>query len=712
VGAATNLIPTVRLPQGLVNVTAVGVGSASNDGVANTVTRLLDPVPAIAGISNPGPLSGGTDRLPYSPGFAATGSNGFVEASLDGPIGALAAGHTLVLANPSVLPPGIPASDLHFTALGGQLENGSATVPVVFKSLQVERNAAGVITSTRIDPDPTQIYFRQGDDSWVRGPAGLTPDSAVLTQSDASPAFDARSIHTVKQNYYKYYTSCSSGVALGACGQQFSGVHGNVTLGSGPTHAGDLSSAVLSATGGFTRVQFTLAQPATLTTQGNIVDLGLTTEHTSPLEQTVVDVPDGNASFGAGMAMLTDMQTGHPIEVGVPQEASSGLRVEGPGSAQLLVGVEPFAKADKNHDGVITFDEFPSQNFAVFDSLDQPDSLGVKHGQLTPADAPFIPTGKGGEITLQSSESTGSVLGLETTGNLANLPLPSAGASLTVSAAGDILLQDAGFIGTLQGGALTVSSVGGSILGGVPAIPTTNKRGIVTFFAPQPTGGMATTATASAGGGDISVEAFGDINVGGLALATLSRSNITLDSRTGSVNAGVGEKFQNATLALDPITGDIVVNYVGSGVSADGNLNIVAKKNIVIGAGIAGAGVVNLNAGQAIQGGTGVLSGGTVNVEAPSISGSITASGSINVSGTLSSSASVSSTGGLVTGAGAAAAASNSSGRASAESSLASTNADRASYTGGLEGGSGEASGKRVVLIDVSSSACTDADCA
>ena len=702
VGVATNLSPTSRPAQVSVAVAAVSPGVASNEDFTNTVTKLLDPIPGVEGITDPAPIAGGQDQQPYQ-------ANSTVQALLQGPIGELATGHTLLVQDPSLLPKGVPVQDVQIVAEASNVSN--TTVPVIFKSLRITRDAARVITSTRIDPAPTQLYIQQGDDSWVRGPAGLTPLTAVLTQSDASPAFDARSPVSTQQNYYAYYKSCKSGVGLGACGQQFSS--GNLVLGTGPTHVGDLAPAVLSANAGFTRVQFDLAQPATLTTQGNVVDLGLTAEHTSPLEQTLVDVPDGNASFGSGNTTLIDAQGAHPVAVTVPQDASSGVRVEGPGSAEILVGVEPFAEADTNHDRVITFSEFPSQNFAVFDSLDQPDQFGIKHGQLTPADAPFIPTGKGGQLALESSGSTGSVLGLETTGNLPSLPLAEGGASLTVVAGGNILLQDAGFIGTLQGGAVAVSSLGGSILGGVPPVPTTNKRGIVTLFAPS---GGAQTVASSAGGGAISVDAFGDINVGGLALATLSGSSITLDSRAGSVNAGIGEKFQNPTLGLDPQTSEVVVNYVGSGVSADGSLNIVAKKNIVIGAGITGTNIT-ISAGQAVQGGPGSLSGSTISIKAgTTITGNIDASGSITVSGgSLSSGANVSSSGGLVTGAGAAGVASNTgSGRASAENSLASNTAeDRASYTSGMGGDSGGgASSKRVVLIDVSSSPCSGQDCA
>ncbi|HKE09932.1 MAG TPA: filamentous hemagglutinin N-terminal domain-containing protein, partial [Myxococcota bacterium] len=545
VGLATNLLPTTRQAQALVDVTSLGAGFAANEPFANVVTTLINPIPGVEGVGNPSLIGNGVDQLPFG---QLGGVSPTVVAQLQGPIGELAAGHSLQLVDPSILPKNVPPQDLQITTIENQISQ--TTVPVIFKNLQIKRVQSGPnqgeITSTRIDPDPATLYVpapSATDTFWV---SSAPTNSAIITQSDASPAFDARTTRTSKTDYFKYYSGCRSGGLLSACQQALPGANAHLkVLGNGPTHAGDLTSAVLSAQGhggpagseaAFLRVQFNLAQPATVTAEGTvgIVDLGLTTEHTSAKEQTLVDVPDGNASFGGGSMSLMDDELAHPVAVQVPGDASSGVKVQGPGSAQVRVGVEPFALADKDHDGLLTFQEFPSQNSAVFDALDQPDEFGVKHGKLKPSDAPFIPTGHGGTLTLASSASSGSALGIETTGNLPTLRLPEGGASLTVAAAGDILLQDAGYIGTIQGGAVTVSSVGGSILGGVPAPGTINKRGIVTLFAPPPAPGNVLTSAAATGGGDISVDAFGDINVGGLALATLSDSSMTLNARTGS----------------------------------------------------------------------------------------------------------------------------------------------------------------------------------
>ncbi|HTF36167.1 MAG TPA: filamentous hemagglutinin N-terminal domain-containing protein [Myxococcota bacterium] len=709
VAIATNRLPTTRPAQELVPVESVGVGAATNQLLPNVVALLLDPVPGVEGVYNPTGITGGADAFTFG-----TDPNGSAHARafLQGPIGTLAAGHTLVLQNPSILPKGTPAPDVQFIV--NPLLDASATlVPAVLKTLDVERNSAGVITSTRVDPSPTQIAFPQGDRIWVRN-SGTT---ASIQQSDADPSFDSRSrISANTADYFGYYNTCRSGALCSP-----PGAAQPILLGNGPTHANDRTPASLFADAGFARVGLNLAQPATLTTNGSVVDLGLITEHSSSLDRTLIDVPTGNASFGAGTQTLIDTQqvdpqTGQvkPVAIPVPTDAGSGLEVNGPGTAEILVGVVPFATADKKHDGVITFDEFPGSR-AVFDSLDQPDALGIKHGQLTPSDAPFIPTGKGGELVLASSQSQGLLLGIQTIGNLAGIPVPAGGASLSVVAAGDILLQDRGFIGTLQGGPLSVSSIGGAILGGFPSTGVASKRGIVTLFTPP---GITQRLADTSGGGSISVDSFGDFNIGGLALAALSGSSITINSRGGSVNAGLGAEFSSPSVFFDENTGGVSVTYSGSGVFAEGGaVIIVAKKDIVIGAGITGAGLT-ISAGGSVLAGSGALSStGGISISAgQTISGNIQAQGSISIAGgTLSSSASASSAGGLVTGAGAASVASNTgSGRASAENNLASSSLDRASFTGGVGNASGNgASGRRVVLIDVSSQPCApnDKDC-
>jgi len=732
IALATNRAPTVRVAQAEVAVQSIEFGAQTNQSGLRAVGILLDRLPGIEGVFNDQPISEGTDAATH--GMDPNGGQQLLPM-FAGPVASLAADHPLVLEDPSILPKGVSPQDVHITAI--PIRGAPPYDPAVLKTLDVERNQAGVITSTRIDPLPTQFAFPQGDTVWFRD-KGTT--SALLKQSDADPSYDTRfprPPNTPTLPYFNYYGSCHSGSALESCGASFLKLPS--VLGNGPTHANSTATASLLADGGFIRIQFDLAQPAMLSTKtellsdtetgkgiqgvvppgppnvidnGDVVDLGLRTEQTSASEQTVISVPMGDASFGAGTQTLTDTHLKRAVQI--PTDAGSGLEVSGPGSAELLVGVVPFAQADKDHDGLITLNEFGGSP-AAFASLEQPDALGILHPELTAAEAPFIPTGSRGALTLTSSASTGFLLGLQTIGDLPTLPFPQGGASLTVVAAKDILLQDRGFIGTLQGGVLSVSSIGGQILGGFPSTLVGEKRGIVTLYSAPGTTQHPADAN---GGGAISVDSFGDFNIGGLALAALSGSSITIDSRAGSVNAGLGAPFSSATVGFSTNVGGITVEYAGSGVFAQGGeVILLAKKDVVIGAGITGAGIT-INAGGNVLTGSGALTstaGISLNVGG-TISGNIQAQGSINVgSGTLSSGANVGSTGGLVTGAGAAAVASNTgSGRVSAENSLASNTFDRSAFSGGIENTSANAaSGKRVVLIDVSSQPCSpqDKDC-
>jgi len=731
VAFATNRAPTVRVAEVEVAVQSVGVGLATNQPKLTAVGILLDPVPGIEGVLNDQKIQHGEDA--GTSGIPTSSALPQVRALLAGPVGSAAVGHALALEDPSILPRGVSPQDVQITPLSTETQGKAPYAPAVFKTLDVERNQAGVITSTRIDSLPTGIPFEQGDHVWFRDGSGT---SAALKQSDADPSYDARSRSTVTPTpYYSYYTLCHSGAV---CGIDLSQLKLPPVLGTGPTHANDTTRASLSADGGFIRVQFDLAQPVMLSTKteilsettaqsgnvvhnGDIFDLGLRTEQTASSEESVISVPMGNASFGAGTQTLIDTQQkdakGLPIPtaVQVPTDAGSGFQVSGPGSAKIQVGVVPFEQADKDGDGVITLNEFGG-SAAVFSSLEQPDALGALHPELTAHEAPFVPTGKGGALTLTSSAASGNLLGIQTLGNLPSLPLPQVGASLSVVAALDILLQDAGFIGTLQGGALNVSSIGGQILGGFPSTSTGQKRGIVTFHTPSVSGNGGRASADASGGGAISVDSFGDFNIGGLALAALSGSDITINSRAGSVNAGLGAPFSNPVIFNDPNSGGITVQYTGSGVFAQGGqVNLVAKKDVLIGAGISGAGITINAGGNVLSNGTGIVnSSGTVTLNVGgTISGNFQALGSINiVSGSLSSAANATA-GGLVTGAGATVVASNTGpGRASSESTLASSASDRASLSGGIENsGANGASGKRVVLIDVSSQPCASQDC-
>jgi hypothetical protein len=383
------------------------------------------------------------------------------------------------------------------------------------------------------------------------------------------------------------------------------------------------------------------------------------------------------------------------------------VQVAGPGTAQVLVGVVSHAEADLDGDGFVDFSEFAGTR-EEFDQIDRDEILpGVTDGRLSLEEAPWIPTGRGGLLALQARDAQGFVLGLQTVGELQNEALPTGGASLEVVSAGDLLLGSRGFIGTLQGGDVRVSSVTGAIVGGVPPASTTTKRGIVTTFT-EP--GSAQREALPTGGGAISVDSLGDFDIGGLALAALSGSSIRIESISGSVSAGVGEPFSRPLIAFDNEIKEVTVNFRGSGIAAPGGtVELVAEQDVDIGAGITGAGIT-VEAGGSVLAGTGTLaSTGSVSINAgQGVSGNIRASGSVSISGSVQSGSSISSSGGLVSGAGAVAS-NTGSGRSSAETTRAGQqSADAASFAGGA---AFEAERKRVVLIDVTSRACAADDC-
>jgi len=692
IAAATNRVPTVRRPEGVVPVEAEFVGFEGLT-LPHKLVGLVDPVPGVLGVYNTQTLSG-TDVLPT--GQMST-TNPSATSKLAGPVAEAAIGHSLVITNPSVLPPGVDASDISIS-LGSLRSNGGLQQPVVFRKLQVTRDSAGKITSTRVDPPADRVTLSSGTDIWTsRGAPGIR-------QSDAEPSFDARGGAAFDQ-YAQYYQQCRSG---SDCAVQLNGQPIGVR-GTGPTHLDDRTPARLRA-GGFDGVSIDLAESVDLETDGDVHDLALRAQNNDPSDATLVRV-GGDASFGGGSRTVIDDQTGAPIAVKVPDDPSTGILVSGPGSARVLVGVVEFAEADTNHDGFVSFDEFHGSQ-DVFDSLDTETAL--PDHRLSSKEAPYLPSAASadpdrhvGELKLPDVTQAGIAGGIGTVGNNIATSLPAQGASLTVVSANDLSLGSRGSIGTLEGGDLRVSSIAGAIRGGVPQQGTTDQRGIFTLYA---TPSSQTTRPAETnGGGDIAVDAYGDIDVGGLAIAALSVSSISLDSRAASIDAGVSSPFANPNVRFDPQANLLVASFEGGGIAAPGGkVDIKARKNIDIGAGISGAGIT-LSAGQNItsSGSGGVSSTGSVSISAQSFTGSVSAVGAVSVSANVTAGSSVSSSTGLVSGAGSVA--SNAGGtRSSADTNLASQQMAQSGSLSGttLADAAGAGGPRQGVRIDVSSQPC------
>ncbi len=682
IASATNLQPTTRPAQVDVPVQSVGNGTSFNLPLAGTITGLVNPVPGIGSVANLGPISGGLDTAKQ--GFPA--NSGLVALTVqNGPIDVSAAGHALQLVDPSVLPPGISPSDLLISV--GSVSTQNTLIPVVFRSLQITTENG--VETTHVDPAPGSFVNVPINTVWARDGQGAT---ATLQQSDASPTYDARGFDPFA--YGDYYSRCRSGGACPVPG--FDPAQDPQGTGK-PTHEADRVPSLLSADGGFARVAFDLAKAFTLlTSQGDVVDVRLSGEHTDASQVSQVLVPNGDLLLGDAPRTLTDASSGSTLSI--DPDVRSGIELLGPGTLQVLVGAVPFAQADTNHDGVITPDEFLGSK-DQFDAFDREN--GVADGKLTPQELPFLPTGKGGEIRLADVVNSVAAGGILTTGDIRNSALPTGGASLDVAAGKDVELGSRGAIGSLQGGDVSVTAIGGEIAAGTPPAGYNLQRGIFTLVSDG--GGT----TSDSGGGGIQLLAFQDISAGGSGFATLSGGDISLESVSGSIKLGSGEGFSNPLVQFLPGQGGLSIKYDGSGVDASGKVTILAKKDIDLGAGITGAGVT-LKAGGNIGGSGAVTSSLGIDVSAGgNVSGLFAAgSGSLSVNAGSTSGLQGSSSGGLVTGAGANA--SNTGGsRTNAASSLASSEGTQLASAGGSGlGGDGNALGPRQVAIDVSSRPC------
>jgi filamentous hemagglutinin family protein len=163
------------------------------------------------------------------------------------------------------------------------------------------------------------------------------------------------------------------------------------------------------------------------------------------------------------------------------------------------------------------------------------------------------------------------------------------------------------------------------------------------------------------GHGNVTVEAFNDINVAGSRIAAFNGGDVTVTSDNGSVNVGSGGNTFSLVLMVyadpaNPLTADTShYSVYGSGIVAEslpgdelglgqpasyngetpqpGNITVTAHQNITadtagilqiaLDGSVAGGPTVTLNAGDKIDLGTGGLIGGTVNATAPNISGLI-----------------------------------------------------------------------------------------
>ena len=739
--AATNV--TISTRPAVTTVFADSVVSGSQGTIsAHEIVGVATPIAGVVSVTNPAQMIGKDADQFGTPSTGGTPIN-VTAVSVVGPAGIPAGGTSLEVVPGQTLPPGVSAGDLVLTVVGRFSQSQDALVPAVFKDLQVTRDANGQVISTSVDAPKGQLVTLDPSLVWKSSAKTFPPAVPVahITQSQAAPdltknGFDMRGQFVF--DYASYYKLCRSGAACGMKDpltvdpKDPTQISPTLTRGDGPTHAppdpnapNPNPSALLLAHGGFDRVGFDLAQAATVWSGTDVIDLTLKTQQTSKKDLTQLVVPNGNVSLGAKTDTLIDEQLGIPIEVKVPADPGSGLNVSGPGRARVLIGVAPHGAPIEGFDGElaalvpppvdpsnsgITLDQWTA-NFGSAEAFTGLDNRGLKppakgDGKLLQNELPWVPidkTGATGNLELNDVGGESS-LGLLTSGNTGNTALLQGGASMEVRVAGNIDLHRFGAIGTVQGGDVTVQSVTGRIVAGVPPAGTHRQRGIFTMNAVQVGDQLLNQTT---GGGTIFVDASGDFDIGGSAVAALSKSDIRIDARNGSIIAGHGGTFANEQVAFDPVTQSPTINYDGAGLSAEGaHVRLNAHKDINLGAGIRAQGIV-LNAFTgSVTAGTGSAVAGTISISAAgTISGSFSA-GSISIgSGTLSG-ASV--TAGVVSGGGGAV--SNTSANQVSASAVVAASAQGANPISETAAGQAQA-GLRGVIIDVSSRPCEKDEC-
>lgn len=159
-----------------------------------------------------------------------------------------------------------------------------------------------------------------------------------------------------------------------------------------------------------------------------------------------------------------------------------------------------------------------------------------------------------GILSCGVADTTG---GYDRYGDLASVTPQGAGVNVTVSGNLEMLTST---IATLGGGNVNVTSTGGSLdLGTASLFNSSRQVGFGVF---------------SAGRGDVSVTAYGDINIDGSRIATYDGGNILVESYHGNVDVGSGGDTPTGVFLtyVDPATGlagSYAEDVFGSGIVAN-----------------------------------------------------------------------------------------------------------------------------------------------
>lgn len=233
-----------------------------------------------------------------------------------------------------------------------------------------------------------------------------------------------------------------------------------------------------------------------------------------------------------------------------PMSQTLASLLSGPITILKLVNGQPVLNANGTFE-TDTVNWAPASSVQALYTASQPDIPLVDAGSF------YDIVGGPGQFDVNAnSMSLGSGFGIFTSGahdpfatsgseryqNLASIT--SQGASLDVTVTGDLNMQSS-TIATLGGGDLSVLSTGGNLDLGIEGIVNEGRQVGYGVF--------------TSGPGNVSVTAFGDVNIDGSRIATYDGGNIFVESDTGNVDCGS---------AGDTYSG-VLVDYVNSsGLSA------------------------------------------------------------------------------------------------------------------------------------------------
>ncbi len=274
----------------------------------------------------------------------------------------------------------------------------------------------------------------------------------------------------------------------------------------------------------------------------------------------VSDLTGQWVASGGDQGFIYNSATGQ-LGYGGPMSASVLAALSQPITVLKLVNGAPVLDAS-GHFETQTINWAPASQIETLFAESQPDAtpqntaMGYRIGGPGEFDvsAGSISLGNSyGILSLGVADTTG---GYDRYGNLASIT--PQGASVNVSTTGNLDMLTS-TIATLGGGDVNVLADGSMDLGSADLYNSTRQVGFGIF---------------SAGPGNVTVTAVGDVNIDGSRIATYDGGDIVVESLTGSINVGTGGNSLTGVYLtyVNPVTGlasSYAENVFGSGIVAN-----------------------------------------------------------------------------------------------------------------------------------------------